>query len=50
MAVFVRFLQKEFDVVRVKNRFNHDTVEKVWLRIWNQGARMQPRSKGRAVD
>ena len=37
MAVFVRFLQKEFDVVRVKNRFNHDTVEKVWLRIWNQG-------------
>ena len=30
MAVFVRFLQKEFDVVRVKNRFSHDTVEKVW--------------------
>ena len=29
MAVFVRFLQREFDVVRVKNRFGHDTVEKV---------------------
>merc|ERR1712072_734730 len=28
-AVFVRFLQKEFDVVRVKNRFSQDTVEKV---------------------
>merc|ERR1719352_1674108 len=29
MAVFVRFLQKEFTVVRVKNRFAHDSVEKV---------------------
>merc|ERR1719352_1368347 len=29
MAVFVRFLQKEFTVVRVKNRFAHDNVEKV---------------------
>merc|ERR1719248_293125 len=29
MACFVRFLQKEFTVVRVKNRFAHDNVERV---------------------
>ena len=29
MAVFVAYLRKEFQVVRVKNRFEHDEVEKV---------------------
>ena len=29
MAVFVAYLRKEFQVVRVKNRFENDEVEKV---------------------